>query len=86
MEVPIFAAGVWLYVRSTHAKDKVGRYGLIGLVTFLVVIHVSNLFGPPPPSVTALAWVGQAQWLLVAWGYWVDAHREARMTRPEFAS
>jgi hypothetical protein len=42
------------------------------------VIHFASLFGPPPPSVTALAWVGQAQWLLVAWGYWVDNHRRAR--------
>src|SRR5690349_23378049 len=31
VEIPIFAAGVWLYARSTHAKDKVGRYGLMGL-------------------------------------------------------
>jgi hypothetical protein len=78
VEVPIFAAGVWLYVRSTYAKDKVGRYGLIGLVAFLALIHVGNLFGSPPPSVTAIAWVGQAQWLLVAWAYWVDAHRGTR--------
>jgi len=80
VEIPIFAAGVWLYARSTHARDKAGRYGLIGLVGFLAFIHVGNLFGPPPPDVTAIAWVGQAQWLLVAWAYWVDAHRGARIT------
>ena len=34
--------------------------------------------GPPPPSVSAIAWIGQAQWLLVAWGYWIDRHRRAR--------
>lgn len=28
--------------------------------------------GPPPPSVQAIAWVGQAQWLLVAAGYALD--------------
>lgn len=75
VEVPIFATGVWLYVRATRATDKAGRYGLIGLVAFLALIHAGNLFGEPPPSVTAIAWVGQAQWLLVAWAYWVDAHR-----------
>lgn len=79
VEIPIFAAGVWLYARSTHAKDKVGRYGLMGLVAFLAVVHVGNLFGAPPPNVAALAWVGQAQWLLVAWAYWVDAHRTAQL-------
>lgn len=76
VEIPIFAVGVWLYVKSTYATDKVGRYGLIGLVGFLALIHVGNLLGPPPPNATAIAWAGQAQWLLVAWAYWVDAHRE----------
>lgn len=78
VEIPIFAAGVWLYVRSTRARDKAGRYGLMGLVAFLALAHAGNVFGAPPPSVTAIAWVGQAQWLLVAWAYWVDAHRYMR--------
>jgi len=25
-----------------------------------------------------LAWVGEAQWLFVAWGYWIDRHRRVR--------
>jgi hypothetical protein len=79
VEIPIFTAGVWLYVKSTHAKDKVGSYALIGLIAFLAVIHAANLFGSPPPNVTAIAWVGQAQWLLVVWAYWVDAHRDTRI-------
>jgi hypothetical protein len=78
VEVPIFAIGVWLYVTSTRATGKPGRYGLAGLVAFLALIHVGNLFGKPPPSASAIAWVGQAQWLLVAWAYWVDARRTVR--------
>lgn len=74
-EVPMFAIGVWLYARGTQALDRVGRFGLLGLVAFLALIHAGNLYGPPPPSVAAIAWVGQAQWLLVLWAYWVDAHR-----------
>jgi hypothetical protein len=79
VEVPIFVAGVWLYARMKWAAlDKVGRMAFAGLVLFLLMVHAGNLFGgTPPPSVTALAWVGQAQWLLVAWGYWVDS-RTAR--------
>jgi hypothetical protein len=50
--------------------------GALVLVGFLAFIQLANSFGPPPPSVSALAWVGQAQWLLVAWGYWVDRHRQ----------
>jgi hypothetical protein len=75
IEFSIFTLGVWLYVRSTTASDAIGQWALWSLVAFLVAIYFSNLWGPPPPSVTALAWVGQAQWLLIAWGYWVDRHR-----------
>lgn len=81
VEIPIFAIGLWLYATSTRASDKAGHYGLVGLVAFLVVIYAANLAGEPPPSTTAIAWAGQAQWLLVAWAYWLDAHREAPLTR-----
>lgn len=75
VELPIFGIGVWYYARVTRARDAIGRWGLWSLVAFLLVVHIGNLFGDPPPSVNALAWVAQAQWLLVLWGYWVDAHR-----------
>ncbi len=78
LEFLFFGGGLWLYLRATAARDRVGRWGLAGLVAFLVVIEISNLTGPPPPSVTAIAVVGHAQWLLVLWGWWVDKHREAR--------
>lgn len=74
LEFSIFALGVWLYLRTTRAIDATGKWALWSLVAFLVTIHLGNVFGPPPPGVTALAWVGQAQWLLVGWGYWVDKH------------
>jgi hypothetical protein len=77
IEVPLFLAGVWLYARATVASDPVGRWGLWSLVTFLLVIYAANLFGPPPPDVSAIAWAGQLQWLLVIWAYWLDRHRSA---------
>ena len=69
LEGALFAFGVWLYSRATRPNDKAGRWGLVGLVFFLVIIHIGNLFGPPPPSETAIAWAGQLQWLLVLWAY-----------------
>jgi hypothetical protein len=51
---------------------------LTGLVVFLLVINVANMFGPPPPSAGVVAWSAQAVWLLVAWGYWIDRHRQPR--------
>lgn len=78
VELPLFAIGVWLYLRTTRPRDRIGTWGLGGLLGLLVVIYAGNLFGPPPPNVMAIAWAGQMQWLLVLWAYWVDAHRSNR--------
>ena len=75
VEVLLFAAGVWLYLQATTARDRVGSLGLWSLVAFLIVIYAANLLGPPPPSVMAIAGAGHALWLFVAWAYWVDRHR-----------
>ena len=75
VESAIFGLGVALYARKTVARDATGKWAFRGLVLFLYAIYLGNLFGPPPPSVAALSWVGQAQWLLVVWGYWVNRHR-----------
>lgn len=75
LELLLFVLGVWIYVRQTRAVDKIGIYGLWSLVIFLVTIYVANIFGPPPPSVQAVAWSAQALWLVVAWGGWIDRHR-----------
>ena len=48
------------------------------LGSFLLASQLIDL-GPPPPSVSAIAWIGQAQWLLIVWGYWIDRHRQARL-------
>jgi hypothetical protein len=75
IEVPLFALGVWLYARATRARDATGKWALWSLVAFLLASYAANLFGPPPPNVTAIAWAGHLQWLLVIWGYWIDRHR-----------
>jgi hypothetical protein len=78
LEGSLFAAGVWLYARATAAVDAAGRWGFYGLVGFLLLVYIGNLFGEPPPNAMAIAWVGQAQWLLVLWGYWIDRHRHVK--------
>ena len=75
VELLVFAVGVIIYLRQTRAIDSVGKWSLWLLIGFLLVIYLGNLFGPPPPNVSALAWVGQSQWLLIMWGYWIDRHR-----------
>lgn len=76
LEVLILGLGVFLYYRATKAKNKIGTYSLIVLIIFLTGIYILNLIGPPPPSVEAIAYVGNAQWLFVLWGYWIDRNRE----------
>lgn len=75
IEGTLFAVGVWLYSRATSPKDDMGRWSLLALAVILLGIHAGNLFGAPPPNTEAIAWVGQLQWLLVFFGYWVDKHR-----------
>jgi hypothetical protein len=80
VELILFGAGVALYQRTTIPKDRSGTLAFAGLAAFLLIVYVANLFGPPPPSVAAVAWSAQAIWLLVAWGYWIDRHRVPRRT------
>lgn len=75
LEAAIFLTGLIFYTQSTRAIDRVGSIGFWALILFLVLVHLSNIFGPPPPSVTAIAWAGQLQWIFVIWAFWVDRHR-----------
>jgi hypothetical protein len=76
VEFGLYAVGVWMYWRTTEARDRVGSIGFWALVAFLAVVEIANVLGPPPPSVGAVTVSAQAMWLLVAWGYWVDRHRK----------
>jgi len=76
LELAALAAGLVLYLRTTGGR---GGWKLWSLVAFLLAVYAASLLGPPPPDPRAVAWGGQAQWLLVAWGYWID--REPRGQR-----
>lgn len=77
LELGLFAAGVFVYMRATAADDRIGKWGLIALLVFLVSIYLSNIFGPPPPSEDMIAIAGNAMWLIVLWGWWIDRHRHS---------
>lgn len=85
VETAMFAAGLWIYARTTRAKDAVGRWGLIGMVALLAFAYVGAASGAPPPSITALWTVslaGAALGMLLSW--WVDRHREFRIQNSTF--
>ena len=77
VEGAVFAAGLYIYLISTKAKDRTGSVALWSLVALLVLIYIMNLVGPPPETGTQVAAAGFAQWLIVGWGAWIDRHREA---------
>ncbi|MCW9066606.1 MAG: hypothetical protein OQJ78_09945 [Ignavibacteriaceae bacterium] len=72
----VFAACLYFYLKTTKSKNKIGTFALWGLVVFLVAIYISNLLGPPPPSAEAIGLVGNSQWLIILWGYWINKNRE----------
>jgi hypothetical protein len=78
LELAMFAVGLALYLTTTRATDRTGRYATWALAAVLLAAYLSSALGPPPPSVAAIAWVGLiAGWLTVLWAYWADRHRAA---------
>src|SRR5882672_9541723 len=74
VEFALFGAGVWIYVHSMRARDRMGKVLYWAFVATLVVIYLLAVFGPPPPNERALAVTGLLGWLFVAWAYWIDRH------------
>jgi len=50
----IFALGIWLYVRTTRPRDRIGRYAFAAYVVLLLVLYVGDRFSGPPPGVAAI--------------------------------
>ena len=86
VECAMFAAGIALYVRSAPSRDRVGTWAFWSLIGFLVLAYIGNAFGPPPPSVQAIALVGIVSGpVLGLWAYWADLRR-GKLNRPRTAT
>ena len=76
VELALFAIALVFYLKRTRALDRIGRWGLFGLGMFLLAAYLGAAFGPPPPSLEAIAWAGLLGGAVTAaLGYWVDRHR-----------
>jgi membrane-bound metal-dependent hydrolase YbcI (DUF457 family) len=78
VEGTMFAAAVYLYQSAFPARDRTGRWALVGLVVFTSVIWAIGPWSPPPADVHAIAYVGLATWLFPIWARWIERHRYSR--------
>jgi len=78
IELPMYIAGTWLYLRGTRARDRIGRWGFLLLIIVLLLIYVGDaLSSEPPPSVGALTVVAAIGGVLfTVWSWWADRHRD----------
>jgi hypothetical protein len=70
VECLMYAAALWVYLRTTRPRDAAGRWGFAGLAVMLGVIYVGSAFGGPPPSVSAVVLAGSAGFALLATWAW----------------
>lgn len=78
VEGGLLVLGLVLYLRTTTARDGVGRWAFWTLIVLLSAIWVSSLRGLPPPSLRALEWSALSLWITVPWAWWADRHRDTR--------
>ena len=77
LEAALLLAGLWLYMRSTKAVTKTGKYGMGIFVVLLLLINIANIFGPlGNDSKLALAVSAlTAYFLFAAVAFWLDKNR-----------
>lgn len=84
VEVVMFAVAVWIYLRTTKAKEKIGNYACWTFSAFLLAAYALLAFGPPPPtSKKAIALSALSTLLVIAWAWWFDQYREPLEAGPE---
>jgi len=76
-------AAIAIYLRSTRARDGIGRWAFWGLIILLAASYYSTLFTPSPTDMRAIAIGGIIfEWLFVLLAWWIDRHREATTGLP----
>lgn len=82
IETALLLAGLWLYLRATTARDRLGAFGIPVMVAGLILFNVYVAASPPPRGVLGLAMsqLGAYVFLAVV-AFWLDRHRQARAVR-----
>ena len=80
VESIIFFGGMFIYTSITRAKNKKGSWGLWSLAALLVLITISNTFGPTPPDSIMTLFISfiVLMGILIFLAGWVDKNREIK--------
>ena len=78
VETILFLTGTYIYATFTRAKNKVGKWGLWTLIILLLIITLSNTFGPTPPDSIMILFFSFVilMGLIISLSYWTDKNRE----------
>lgn len=75
VECAIFLAGLWVYLHSTRARDRIGGWGLGIVLAGLIFLFAGAIF-PSPPLEAQAFWLAALGTLLCApLGSWIERHR-----------
>jgi membrane-bound metal-dependent hydrolase YbcI (DUF457 family) len=55
LEIAVLFAGMFLYLRSTTATDRLGRFGMPIFGVLMLIVQAMVFFGAPPPSAAVVA-------------------------------
>lgn len=72
VEGAIWAVALALYLQGRRARSWQARLGFWSFVAVTTVMWAAGPFGPPPPSVRALAWFALIGWLTIPWAGLAD--------------
>lgn len=77
VEIAMFVAAIVFY-----AQGRKPRVSFWVLMAVLFILYLGSTFGPPPPSVAAIAWTSIAGFLFImVWAWWADREQDSRGLR-----
>jgi len=82
VEGAMFAVALWLYVKTTQPRDRIGQWGFVSFVVFLLAVYAGNAVSSNSPSARAVAWLTLSGWTLPFWAAWFDRHRAPKDSPP----